>query len=239
MLSDTVPVDSAPLVSVIIPCFNQSHYAYEAVLSAKYAYRGPLEIVVIDDGSTKSGTERCLRDVAARFADERCRIEIIRQENKGLSGARNTGLQQARGNFVQLLDCDDLICVGKIDAQILHFSVVQDLSVSVTDFYYANDDLDGFERLPGLLHNVSFSVQDFANRWERGFSLPIHCALFRRDIFFTTCSITTKRPKRIGCSGLGWLPKSTAWRFSACRAPSIACKRAACAAARKKLASSG
>ncbi|HKS27228.1 MAG TPA: glycosyltransferase [Pyrinomonadaceae bacterium] len=88
----------APLVSVIIPCYNQAHFlseAVESVLNQSYTH---FEIIVVDDGSTDNTSE-----VAARYKEARC----IRQENKGLPGARNTGLRESRGRYLVFLDSDD------------------------------------------------------------------------------------------------------------------------------------
>lgn len=176
-----------PVVSVIVPCYNQSSYAYESVLSVKQAYHGPLQIILVDDGSTDSATQRRLTELAEQHTDERCQIKIVTQENRGLSGARNSGIGRARGDFVQLLDCDDLLLPGKIDLQISHFALAPDLGVSVTDCIYSNESLDSFERHSHLIADADYDIADFANRWERGFSIPIHCALFRRSLFVSLC----------------------------------------------------
>jgi len=176
---------AAPLVSVVVPCFNQGHYAYESVMSAKTAYGGPLEIIIVDDGSTNSLTRRQLDEAAREARDARCRIEILSQDNRGLSGARNRGLAQAGGEFVQLLDCDDLLLPGKLDRQVMHFEVADAIDVSVAGCVYANEIVDSFEKHPQLLADSNYDLLDFATKWERGFSLPIHCALFRRTVFAT------------------------------------------------------
>jgi len=174
---------SAPVVSVVIPCYNQAHYAFESALSVKNAYRGPLDVIFVNDGSTKASTLNELQATARGLGDERCKISIISQENRGLSGARNTGLDHAVGEFVQLLDCDDMLVEGKIDRQIEHFGIAGALDVSVTDCLFSNESIDIFERHSHLLTESDYDLRDFALRWERGFSLPIHCALIRSSVF--------------------------------------------------------
>ena len=173
----------APLVSVVIPCYNQGHYGYESVLSTKSAYSGPLEIVIVNDGSTQARTERLLEEVAGSAYDERCTIKIVTQENRGLSGARNSGIDLATGDYLQLLDCDDILLPGKIDRQLAHFQFADSLDVSVTDCLFSNESVDHFSRYPHLMADSNFDLIDFAQKWERGFSLPIHCALLRRSVF--------------------------------------------------------
>jgi O-antigen biosynthesis protein len=184
-----------PIVSVVIPCFNQSKYAYESVLSAKLACEGRTEIIVVNDGSTEAGISRKLKRIQGLLRDDRCDIRIVEQENKGLPGARNIGIHHARGEFIQLLDCDDLLVSGKIDYQLRHFSVASDIDVSITDCLYANEVLDRFERHEHLLADFDYSLEDFAFRWERGFSIPIHCALFRRQVFNRVSFNTTIKAK--------------------------------------------
>lgn len=91
--------DNIDLVSVIIPNYNQSQYvgsAINSVLNQTYTY---YEIIVVDDGSTDNS-----REVLSKFDNK---IRYIWQENKGLAGARNTGIQAARGEYIGLLDADD------------------------------------------------------------------------------------------------------------------------------------
>lgn len=87
------------LVSVVIPCYNQSHFLGEAIESInKQTYKN-FEIIVIDDGSTDVGID----SVINKFGD----IKLIRQKNLGLAAARNTGLRESNGEFIIFLDSDD------------------------------------------------------------------------------------------------------------------------------------
>ncbi len=86
-------------VSAVIPAYNQGKYLAAAIRSVLAQTRPAGEIIVVDDGSTDSTP-----DVARAFGDA---IRYIRQENQGLAGARNTGIQAATGEFLGLLDSDD------------------------------------------------------------------------------------------------------------------------------------
>jgi glycosyltransferase involved in cell wall biosynthesis len=88
-----------PKVSIIIPLYNQSTYIGESIQSALDQTFRDFEVIVVDDGSTDGSSE-----VIKGFGDH---IRCIRQENKGLAGARNTGILAARGEFIALLDADD------------------------------------------------------------------------------------------------------------------------------------
>ena len=86
------------LVSVVIPCYNQAHFlrkAIESVLGQTYQH---FEVIVVDDGSTDDTA-----NIATSYPNVRC----VRQRNQGLSAARNTGLREARGNYLVFLDADD------------------------------------------------------------------------------------------------------------------------------------
>src|SRR5262249_47710778 len=88
---ERAPMNS-PLVSAIIPTFNCARYVTQAVESAlRQTYR-PLEVVVVDDGSTDE-TPRVL-------ASYQSQIRYLRQPNRGLSAARNRGIAEATGGFV-------------------------------------------------------------------------------------------------------------------------------------------
>lgn len=86
--------------SVIIPAYNQGRYLDSAIRSVLEQTRQDFEIVVVDDGSTDD-----TRAVAQAFGDPR--VRYVYQENRGLAGARNTGLRYSLGQYVSFLDSDD------------------------------------------------------------------------------------------------------------------------------------
>jgi glycosyltransferase involved in cell wall biosynthesis len=92
---------TSPRVSVIITAFNLAHYLPAAIDSAlaQESPGGPVQVIVVDDGSTDDTPQ-----VLARYADT---VEIIRQANGGLVAAVDRGLQAVRGEYVALLDADD------------------------------------------------------------------------------------------------------------------------------------
>jgi glycosyltransferase involved in cell wall biosynthesis len=95
------------LVSVIIPAYNQGHFLAEAVQSVLDQTYSAVEVLVVDDGSTDDTAV-----VGQSFAD--ARVHYIYQENRGLSGARNTGIRQAQGRYLTFLDSDDYFLPEKI-----------------------------------------------------------------------------------------------------------------------------
>lgn len=95
-------MNNSPLVSVIIPVFNVVPYLREALDSVIYQTYTKLEIIIIDDGST-DGSEK----ICDAYAKRDRRIRLVHQQNKGLSTARNVGLNMMTGDFVAFLDSDD------------------------------------------------------------------------------------------------------------------------------------
>ncbi len=98
-----------PLVSVIIPVYNAAPYLAEAVESVwRQDYR-PLEIIVVDDGSTDGS-----RDLAARLPG----VQLYTQERKGAGSARNAGVKLANGSLLAFLDADDIWMSNKLSVQV-------------------------------------------------------------------------------------------------------------------------
>jgi hypothetical protein len=101
-----------PRVSVVIPVYNLRTFLPEAIDSA-LAQTVPVEVVVVDDGSTDGSG-----DVAASYG---ARVRCVRQENRGLSAARNAGIAHASGDLLQFLDADDRILPEKAATAIAVF----------------------------------------------------------------------------------------------------------------------
>ncbi|HVW83235.1 MAG TPA: glycosyltransferase [Bryobacteraceae bacterium] len=101
----TTPSGRNPMISVIIPCFNHSQYLGEAIESALNQDYQPVEVIVIDDGST---------DPTASVASGYAGIRYVFQANAGLASARNRGLKLSHGNYLVFLDADDRLCDGAL-----------------------------------------------------------------------------------------------------------------------------
>jgi glycosyltransferase involved in cell wall biosynthesis len=99
--ADISSTESASTVSLIIPCYNGAHFLAQTLESAVSQSRPPLEVIVIDDGSTDDSAA-----IAERTGPP---VRVIRQTNHGESVARNRGLAEAVGSHVLFLDADDLL----------------------------------------------------------------------------------------------------------------------------------
>ena len=90
-----------PLISVIIPCFNQGNFIHNAIESALQQTYANIEILIVDDGSTDKSTLIELDSI------KHPKITVLRKENGHLASARNYGIKQAKGKFIVTLDADD------------------------------------------------------------------------------------------------------------------------------------
>lgn len=103
-----------PLISVVIPVYNASHFLNDALESvAAQSYR-PLEVHVVDDGSTDN-SEQVIRAAQARLTIP---LAYSYQHNQGPSVARNQGIAQANGKLIAFLDADDMWRAQKLERQI-------------------------------------------------------------------------------------------------------------------------
>lgn len=93
---------TGPKVSVIVPCYNGGGFLDALMASLAAQTFRDFEIIIVDDGSTDEPTRQVLRRLEPQ-------ARIVRQENRGLPAARNTGFREARGEYVVPLDCDDLL----------------------------------------------------------------------------------------------------------------------------------
>lgn len=114
-------------VSVIIPAYNCEAYAGEAVGSALAQTYRDVEVIVVDDGSTDDTP-----DVLAAISDPR--LHVIRQPNRGISAARNAGLDAATGAYIAFLDADDRWLPTKLERQLRLMEAEPDVVACFTDF---------------------------------------------------------------------------------------------------------
>jgi glycosyltransferase involved in cell wall biosynthesis len=158
-----------PLVSVIIPVFNQGQYLHEAINSVLKQTYSNFEIIVINDGSDDEVTVETLAGLKLMF-DE---LRIINTANRGVVHARNLGIKEARGEYILPLDADD-----KIGKEYLEKAVAILLADSNAGIVYAKARYFGEEKglvklkpfsLKGILQkNVIYSSAFFRKKdWEK------------------------------------------------------------------------
>jgi len=165
---------AAPLVSIIIPTYNTGQYIKEAVDSALCQTYKNCEVIVVDDGSTDQ------TKVILKPHIESKKIIYIYQENKGLAGARNTGIRAATGDYIAFLDADDVFLPEKIGRQMLHFAKNPTCDVSYCDLYHFYDEKPG--ELLKLNYTYYSGTDVFPNLLKRHFIAPLS-VIMRRSVF--------------------------------------------------------
>ena len=124
-----------PLVSVVIPAYNADPWVDGTLASVLVQTHGHLEVIAVDDGST-DGTVGRLR------ACSDPRLRVIEQANAGACAARNRGLAEAAGDFVQFLDADDLLSPDKIERQVARLQASPAGCLAVSGTVYFDDGTD-------------------------------------------------------------------------------------------------
>ncbi|GHU29340.1 glycosyl transferase [Betaproteobacteria bacterium] len=151
-------VNTGKTVSVIIPAYNAALYVLEAIDSVLAQNYQPIEILLIDDGST-DGT-------AELVENKRPQARVIRQANAGVAEARNTGLRHAVGDFICFLDADDGWYPGKIAAQLDHLDRHQDVGAVFHAWRIWQADKDGkYSPLPWQPPSDSTCIDPEQSGW--------------------------------------------------------------------------
>jgi glycosyltransferase involved in cell wall biosynthesis len=172
-----------PLVSVIMPAYNAERFVartVESVLSQTYRN---LQILVINDGST-DGTV----DIVESFARKDSRIRVLHQPNLGAPAARNHGIKESKGEYIALIDADDIWHIEKIQAQVEFF---QRSSPSVGLVYSWSVIIDEKDNpLTGITHEYSGDVLAellYSNFVGNGSSAMIRRSCFQEVGDFNLC----------------------------------------------------
>ena len=168
-----------PRVSVIIPTYNCKEYVCEAVDSVLNQSFKDFELIIVNDGST-DGTEQVLKKYFEGFSDK---IKYIEQENKGISAARNIGIQTSSGEFIAFLDADDLWLPEKLATQIVVFDTNPNIGFVHTNTY-------GFGGLSGTYLNRYWMSPEqikkhsgyiFFEHYFRNIRITVSTVMIRRE----------------------------------------------------------
>lgn len=188
---------TADLITIIVPVFNVEKYlccCIESILCQSY---WNIEILLIDDGSQDNGGEIC-----EEYAGKDSRIRVFHTENRGLSAARNLGLQEANGKYIGFVDSDDWIEPDMFDSLLERILTTgADISVcgywreadrSVRQVHFRDALYTGEESLVAFVHgemgNITWNKLYRKELFE-GISYPV--GRYFEDVF-TTCRIISK-----------------------------------------------
>lgn len=163
-----------PLISIIIPVYNTGEVLKETVASVLNQTFADFELILVDDGSDPA-------TVAVMTGFDDPRIKILRQENQGMAAARNAGLDAAAGEFIALLDHDDLWLPEKLECQLRLFADSPEVGLVYSPavcFGSEPQELPRFKLLSGAV---------FADELAQNAILSTSCVLIRRGVLAANC----------------------------------------------------
>lgn len=130
-------MNTSPKVSVVIPAYNVSNYIKEALLSLKKQTFTDFEALIVDDGSTDSTPQ-----IVQSFSQHDARFKLLQKQNGGLSSARNYGIRHAHGEYIALLDGDDVYKPNKLLAHVIQLDTIANIGVAYSASQAMRDDGD-------------------------------------------------------------------------------------------------
>lgn len=162
------PHIGAELISVVIPTYNHARFLPDAIQSVMQQTYRPVEIIVVDDGSTDD-TQEVVRPFRT--------VRYVKQRNSGVTAARNVGLHLSSGSYVVFLDADDRLLAGALDIGIRSLSANPDCALTFGTFYM----IDGEGRKRGISHPLSQRRYGYRDFLEQNFIGNPGVALYRKD----------------------------------------------------------
>ncbi|MFV8372621.1 glycosyltransferase family 2 protein [Flavobacterium sp. LB2P74] len=168
------------LVSIIVPCYNQAQYLGEALQSVLNQTYVNWECIIVNDGSTDNTAE-----VAEQWCGKDLRFNYFFKENGGLSSARNLGLENAKGDYIQFLDSDDYLIKTKLELSLQQLNSVKNknVKVAISNFRMFVDNPQKTFVPYCNLNNQLFNFNSLLYHWEESFTIPIHCGFFDTMLF--------------------------------------------------------
>ena len=119
------------MISVIVPVYNVEEYLEECLESIKRQTYTDIEVILVNDGSTDRSKEIC-----ERYCEKDSRFKLVNQENKGLSGARNRGMLESKGEFISFVDSDDVLKEDMLE-QLMKQMTSED--IDIVECWYTNE----------------------------------------------------------------------------------------------------
>lgn len=170
-------------VSIVLPVYNVEKYLVECIESAINQTLNDIEIVAVNDGSTDNSLQ-ILKEYEKKYDF----IKVVSQENKGLSGARNTGLRESNGEYVYFLDSDDYI---ELEAMEYCYNIASKNDLDIITFdakSFADKDYKGKMLIENYkrdnkLESKVMTGTEFYNysKERRGYTTPIWLNFYRRE----------------------------------------------------------
>lgn len=175
-------INGEPLVSVIIPTYNGSHYLKEAVASVLKQTHTNLECLIVDDGSTDD-----TRQVSDHLMSQDARVKYFYKQNGDVASARNFGIEHANGEWIQFLDQDDGLNPDKLRFQLSHLNGSEGDNVifySDYELVYEYEDDRPAKHKPVPLG--SMTKEQLIERFCSLIGIQIACLLLKKTVCLNT-----------------------------------------------------
>jgi len=166
---------SHPKVSVIIPCYNREHYIAETVNSVLAQTWHNIELILVDDGCTDNS-----RNVLELFSSRLTMLEHLGRANKGQSAAINLGLRHSSGEYLAILDSDDLFAPDKIEKQVRFLEEHPEIGLVYANCIYIDENGKELSKMHYGNHRPPVGPEKVLE--ECCYNVPSN-ALFRRSVF--------------------------------------------------------
>lgn len=176
-INGVMKMKKSNLVSVVIPTYNRAHkigLSIDSVFAQSYR---PIEIIVVDDGSSDNTDIIIKKWQSIRSCDHDFNIYYIYQDNQGAPVARNRGYQASKGDFIQFLDSDDILCPNKLKIQVELMQTKPDYEWVVGGVRIRGRD-SVQESIPQIINSKRDLLDDYIK--EVKWFLP-HIPLYRRS----------------------------------------------------------
>ncbi len=173
-------------VSVVMPVYNVEKFVSYAINSVLNQTFPDLELIIVDDGGDDGSM-----DIVRSFSDPR--IRIVSQSNRGLAGARNSGIALAVGEFVALLDSDDAMTPCKLERHVMHLRARPEVGISYAgaELIDENNAPIGIRQMPRLGYITAAHV--FCGQVIQNGSIPVFRRQALEDASFTLPGESRKR----------------------------------------------
>ena len=166
--------------SIVIPVYNYENELPRAVESAVNQTRIPLEVIIVDDGST-DGSFGVAEELALKYDI----VKAVTKRNGGVATTRNLGIKQARGEYIVCLDADDMIDKKFVEVCAAELDKNRSLGIAYTGIHAISPTSEGLSAWPGECnHDLQMKYRNKSN--ARGLNQVPTCCLFRRKMWERT-----------------------------------------------------
>lgn len=144
-------MESQPLVSVIMPCYNMESYVADSIASVQRQTYHQWELLIVDDASTDRTVE-----IVQGLADQDDKIRfVIKPQHSGIADTRNQCIQMAQGRFLAFLDADDIWHPEKLETQI-SFMLENNVGFSYTTYDWIDEDGQRLNKFINTIGNLDY-----------------------------------------------------------------------------------